>query len=126
MGSKYKAICNNCNHQFALIKGGGWTWYQKVCDTCGSCMSIPRQGPVDFVDGQKMTYLDMIKHLADSSNWSRKGGRFDADESKLLDEITAVCTCGGKLLPEWDKAVKYRCPECKSPNLELGNEILFD
>ncbi len=89
-------------------------------------MAIPRQGPVDFVDGQQMTYLDMIKHLANSSNWSRKGGKFDAVESKMLDEITAVCTCGGKLVQEWDKAVKYRCPECKSPDLELGDEILFD
>lgn len=126
MGSRYRAICKGCNHQFSLTKGGGWVWYQKVCDTCGSCMAIPRQGPIDFVDGQQMTYLDMIKHLADSSNWSRKGGKFDAVESKMLDEITAVCTCGGKLVQEWDKAVKYRCPECKSPDLELGDEILFD
>lgn len=126
MGSRYKTICNNCQHSFELVKGGGWIWYQKVCDTCGSCMKVPRQGPVDFVDGQQMTYLDMVKHLADSSKWSRKGGKFDSDETKLLNEITTVCTCGGTLIPEWDEAVKYRCPECKSPDLELGEEILFD
>jgi hypothetical protein len=89
-------------------------------------MSVPRQGPIDFVDGQQMTYLEMVKHLADSSSWSRKGGKFDPNESKLLNEITAACTCGGRLVPEWDKDVKYRCPECKSPDLELGDELLFD
>lgn len=126
MGSRYKATCKNCYHQFSLNKGGGWTWYQKVCDTCGSCMAVPRQGPEEFVDGHQMNYLDMVKHLSDSTKWSRKGGKFDADEAKLLDEITAVCACGGKLVPEWDKSVKYRCPKCKSPDLELEDELLFD
>jgi Zn finger protein HypA/HybF involved in hydrogenase expression len=89
-------------------------------------MGVPRQGPVDFVDGLQMNYLEMVTHLADNSKWSRKGGKFDADETRLLEEITAVCQCGGKLLPEWDRAVKYRCPECKSSDLEFGDEILFD
>lgn len=89
-------------------------------------MAVPRQGPEEFVDGQQMTYLEIVKHLADSTKWSRKGGKFDADETKMLAEITAVCTCGGRLVPEWDKSVKYRCPKCKSPDLQLGDEILFD
>ena len=46
-----------------------------------------------------MTYLEMVKHLADSSSWSRKGRKFDSDERKLLDEITTGCTCGRELVP---------------------------
>jgi Zn finger protein HypA/HybF involved in hydrogenase expression len=126
MGSRFQTTCRSCHHQFNLTKGGGMKWYQKVCDTCGSCTAIPRNGPEIFEDGVQMTYLEMVKHLADPTKWSRKGGKFDADELKLLDEITSVCSCGGKLLPEWNEAVKYRCPECKSPDLELGDEILFD
>lgn len=126
MGSRFQAICNGCNHSFSLEKGGGMKWYQKVCDTCGSCMSIPRQGPENFIDGQQMTYLEIVKHLSDPSKWSRRGGRFDDVERKMLDDMTSVCSCGGNLLPEWHSAVKYRCPKCKSPDLDLGDEILFD
>ena len=126
MGSRYKTTCRSCSHSFDLEKGGGWAWYQKVCDTCGSCMRVPREGPVDFIEGKQMTYLEMVKHLSDSSKWSHKGGKFDADESKMLDEMTSVCSCGGKLVPEWDSTVQYRCPECKSRDLDLSDEILFD
>jgi len=72
MGSRYKTICKNCHHQFSLSKGGGWTWYEKVCDTCGSCMAVPRQGPEEFVDGQQLTYLEIVNTLQIALNGHEK------------------------------------------------------
>ena len=40
--------------------------------------------------------------------------------------MTLVCVCGGVIIGEISKDVIYRCPECKSPDLELGEYILFD
>lgn len=126
MGFRYKTTCKACNHSFELVKGGGWTWYQKVCDSCGLCMKVPRQGPQDFIDGQQMSYLDMVKHLENHDEWSRRGGQFDDEEKAILSEMTKICQCGGNLVPEWDSTLKYRCPECKSSDLSLSSEILFD
>jgi Zn finger protein HypA/HybF involved in hydrogenase expression len=127
MGSRYEATCQNCHHAFILTKGGGWLWYQKVCNTCGKDMKVPRQGPEGCEDGVTMTYLQLVKHLADGpSKWSRRGGTFDEIERKMLNEMTSVCTCGGAMISESSKDVIYRCPECKSDDLDLGDYTLFD
>jgi hypothetical protein len=127
MGMRYETTCRNCHHEFELVKGGGWLWHQKVCNTCGKDMKIPRQAPIDCQDGVTLSYLELVKHLADgASKWSRKGGTFDEDEHKMLDEMTSVCACGGGMISEMSKEVVYRCPKCKSPDLELGEYILFD
>jgi len=125
MGSRYKAICKGCRHQFELTKGGGWAWYQKICNVCGSCMKVPRNGPSWF-NGDVMSIEDMIKHLATPEGWSRNGGRFDPIEKEMLDGMTAVCSCGGQMVSEWDPSIKHRCPDCRSSDLELNGEILFD
>jgi hypothetical protein len=109
------------------VKGGGFNWYQKICDACGTHIRIPRQGPIEFQDGVTLTYLELVKHLADEPcNWSRKGGKFEEVERKMLDEMTSECSCGGQMVSETSKNVVYKCPNCKSPDLELGEYMLFD
>jgi len=125
VGSKYRATCKACHHNFELIKGGGWSWYQKVCNACGICTKIPRNGPSWFV-GNQMSAEDMARHLATPEEWSRSGGRFDRAEKEMLNAMTAICICGGEMIPEWDSSSKHRCPECRSGDLELNDEILFD
>jgi len=127
MGSKYKSTCNVCNHHFELIKGGGWNWYQKVCNTCGRDMKVPRKGPVNFEDGVTLSYLELAQHLANGpSTWSRQGGRFDEIERTMLDEMTSACFCGGSMISEMSPEIVYRCPNCKSPDLNLAEYMLFD
>ena len=90
-------------------------------------MKVPRQGPEDCQDGVTMTYLELVKHLAcGPSKWSRKGGAFDDVERKMLREMTSVCACGGQMIDEMSKDVMYRCPKCKSPDLDLEEDVLFD
>lgn len=126
MGSKYKACCNGCGHEFTLCKGGGMSWYQKICNLCDAEVRVPRHGPVDFVDGVTLTYVELLKHLSNPLGWSRKGGRFDEVESKMLSEMTSTCGCGGELIPDWDKRIQYRCPKCKCQDLDLQMEVLYD
>lgn len=125
MGARYKATCKSCHYQFELTKGGGWTWYQKVCNDCGSCIKVPRNGPSWFPEGE-MSVEDMAKHLATPEGWSRNGGRFDATEREMLDKMTSVCACGGQMIPEWDDSVQHRCPKCRSSDFDLNGEVLFD
>jgi Zn finger protein HypA/HybF involved in hydrogenase expression len=126
MGSKYKTTCNSCHYQFELKKGGGWNWYQKICNTCGKELRVPRKAPEDAELGTTMTHEDLVKHLIDSSKWSRRGVNFEQAELDMLIEMTAACDCGGEMISEMNPEIVYRCPSCKSPNLKLGEYILFD
>ncbi len=126
MGSNYKTTCNSCHHQFELRKGGSWTSYQKICNACGKELRVPRKAPEDAKLGVTMTHQDLVKHLNDSSKWSRRGGNFEQAEFDMLNQITATCDCGGEMIGEINSEVIYRCPSCKSPDLKLGDFILFD
>ena len=125
MGTEYHATCKECSHQFTLKKGGGFTWYQKVCDACGTCIDVPRKGPEAF-DGT-MSREQLIDHLANAAGWSRRGGAFEPSELTIIDEITGRCSCGGNMVPEWQEGAYYRCPKCKGMRLALiGGGIAYD
>jgi predicted Zn-ribbon and HTH transcriptional regulator len=124
VGTKYQTTCNDCKHEFLLTEGGGWSWYQKICDACGRCLNVPRKAPKDF-DGT-MTREQIVHHLANSAKWSHRGGTFEPSETAIIEELTAHCQCGGSWIPEWKKPVR-RCPACKSTSItpvDLG--IAFD
>lgn len=125
MGTKHQAKCLTRSHEFTLSKGGGVSWYQKVCADCGCIQSVPRKAPVDF-EGT-MSRDQLIHHLANRKAWSKNGGLFEPSELAIIDELTDSCDCGGKMLLEWDKDVSYRCPECKGYLFDLdGYGILYD
>lgn len=121
MGKQYEVKCLDCANEFTLRKGGGMKWYQKVCDTCGNCMSVPRSGPENF-DGT-MDRAQLIQHLADSSGWSRNGGKLEPSERAIIEELTSQCGCGGHMIPEWNEGALYCCPECRGYRLELLTDI---
>lgn len=53
---------------FTLRKGGGMKWYQKVCDTCGNCVSVPRNAPENFditMDGGAVLRMKVDHHIFD-------------------------------------------------------------
>lgn len=126
MGSKYKTKCRSCNYQFELSKGGGWTWYQKICSDCGKELRVPRNAPLGAEVGIALTNLDLAKHLSDSTKWSRRGGKFEKFEIDMLNEMTSTCACGGDMICEMNPNIIYRCPSCKSSDLQLGDYVLFD
>ncbi len=125
MGRKYTAKCSSCMHQFQLVKGGGSTWYQKICNVCGKELRVPRNPPFGSEVGVTMTYLDLVKHLNDRSKWTRHG-KYEQAELDILHQITAGCDCGGSMISETNPEIVYRCPNCKSHNLLLGEYVLFD
>lgn len=121
MGKQYEVKCLDCADEFTLRKGGGMKWYQKVCDTCGNCIRVPRNGPKNFEC--IMDRAQLIQYLADSSGWSRNGGKFALSERAIIEELTSQCGCGGHMVPEWNEEALYRCPECRSYRLELLTDI---
>jgi hypothetical protein len=121
MGKQYQAKCLTCSHEFTLLKGGGMKWYQKVCDTCGNCIGVPRNAPE--IANNTMDRAQLIQHLADSPGWSRKGGKFEPSERAIIEELTSQCGCGGQMIPEWKEGALYRCPECRGYRLELLTDI---
>jgi len=125
MGSTYNAHCNACQHDYVLHKGGGWTAYSKICRECGHEISVPRLGPANI--HRLMTEDEIKHHLATKSAWTRKGGRFEDAENKLIDRLTGTCDCGGEMIPAWDSRIVYRCPVCKSSNLKFQiGDITYD
>lgn len=126
MGSRYQCQCLDCQYKFTLIKGGGWTWFQKVCAVCGVSKNIPRKGPANFVEGKTLTSEELLHHINTPSLWSRHGGAFDYDENKVIYELTSTCECGGELIPEWDSRILYRCPHRRSEKINLTKDLLFD
>lgn|GEM_PF-2148203 len=114
MGTKYQTICNDCEHQFLLTVGGGWSWYQKVCDACGYCLKVPRQAPEDF--DVTMNREQIMHLLGTPALWSRRGSKFEPLETEIIEKLTARCKCGGKMIAEWKKPT-HRCPACNSTSL---------
>jgi Zn finger protein HypA/HybF involved in hydrogenase expression len=121
MGKQYQAKCLSCSHEFTLKKGGGMKWYQKICDTCGTCIAVPRKAPETA--NSAMNKAQLIRHLADRSGWSRNGGQFEPAELALIEELSSQCGCGGQMIPEWHEGVLYRCPECRAHKLEMLTDI---
>ena len=85
-----------------------------------------RNGPENFIG--TMDRAQLIQYLADSSCWSRHGGKFEASERAIIEELTSKCGCGGHMIPEWNDGALYRCPECRGYRLALltDNPIAYD
>lgn len=125
MGVGYFAQCLRCNNSFNFIKGGGFAYYQMICDCCGFINSAPRYKP--YTNVKSMTEFEIKSYLINKKLWVKDGLRFSSKELKILNKLLGKCSCGGVMLPEWDKDVKYRCPTCRSYEFKiLGGDITFD
>lgn len=120
MGTIYKASCENCSYDFKLSKGGGFSSYQIVCDTCGVASYAPRRAPEN--SNKSLHKDELIIFLSDRSQWRKYGRVFKRAELKLISNILFKCQCGGQMIPEWDSRVRYRCPKCRSTNISLTSE----
>jgi hypothetical protein len=87
---------------------------------------VPKNAPEDAELGVTMTHQDLVKHLGDSSKWSRRGGKFDEVEFRMIAEMTSLCKCGGSMISELNAEIVYLCPNCKSADLRLGEYRIFD
>ena len=112
MTTWYEGICV-LGHKVNIPKGGGFTYIQLVCDTCGSYSDWPRYIPREFP--QEMSQSEFAAYLAlGQRKWPRSGRHATAAEKAFLDKITRRCECGGHYVSEYEGGASYRCPECKS------------
>jgi hypothetical protein len=45
MGSSFDCWCNDCDHKFQVVQGGGFSFVHLCCDGCGNTKSLPRYAP---------------------------------------------------------------------------------
>lgn len=125
MGLSYNASCKSCSHQFCLDKGGGFTHYLLVCDTCGDTKSAPRRAPRGVK--HTMTEAELSAYLADKSKWTKDGSKFEPVEDEIIGRLLGSCGCGGTMIPEWKEGAIRRCPKCRAANISIApTDIVTD
>lgn len=125
MGIGKDATCRDCGYQWVLNMGGGIAFEQLICDKCGQPVSQPRGAPANAPD--RMSRAELRNYINDPGEWSTCGRSFVPSERALLAELQAFCGCGGRLRGGDGGKVTYRCPECKSARLKMGEvNVLFD
>jgi hypothetical protein len=45
MGAAFDCQCNDCDHEFKVVQGGGFSFVHVCCDGCGDTKSLPRYAP---------------------------------------------------------------------------------
>jgi len=45
MGAAFDCRCNDCDHEFKVVQGGGFSFVHVCCDGCGDTKSLPRYAP---------------------------------------------------------------------------------
>ena len=126
MGICFEATCRACGHHWSHDEGGGISFVQSVCGTCGSTLNMPRYAPDD--DPPSMSKSALRDYVRDrSDDWGKSRRDFTPSERNTLERLFSHCGCGGNLYPEGHKRARVRCPECASSDLEKGKEIaLYD
>ena len=119
MGTIYNCACTDCSQFFQLSDGGGFSYVQWICDSCGKCINLPRyaprpdrkgksypaflrsQGDVDYPpipenEIQRFTSeLELSEYLSATRNWVRSGDIWDRFELEAMLRIKGACSCSG-------------------------------
>jgi hypothetical protein len=124
MGAAFDCRCNDCDHEFKVVQGGGFTFKHVCCDGCGDTKSLPRFAPRPRSEGirspiKKLSHvisaliqggLSTLKQVHDLSEyqlraylerrdhqpWVRDGDSWRDGEWQTLLSILGDCSCGGR------------------------------
>ena len=74
-----------------------------------------------------MTQAELSAYLADKSQWTKDGSKFEPGEEEIIKQLLGSCACGGTMIPEWEEGAIRRCPNCRSADLSITmTDILTD
>ena len=129
MGCEFETKCCDCGSVFLASHGGGFFFHLVRCDRCGETKSIGFDELGDlherYLKGLEGPYCiassEHDKHIREHSPLEP----IREDEyNRGIDKLAGKCGCGGKYLLD----APVRCPECRSTNLEEGEEplIMYD
>ena len=119
MSTRYKCVCTNCAQFFQLTDGGGFSFVQWICDSCGNDINLPRFAP--RLDRKGRSYpaflrregdvdsppipeneiwrftseLELREYLSVTRNWVRSGDEWDRFELEAMLRIKGACICSG-------------------------------
>lgn len=120
MGTTYNCACIDCSQFFQLSDGGGFSYVQWICDSCGNSINLPRfaprpdrkgksypaflrrQGDIDYSpipenEIQRFTSeRELGEYLSASRNWVRSGDVWDQFEIDDMLRVKGTCACLGK------------------------------
>jgi predicted Zn-ribbon and HTH transcriptional regulator len=120
MGSSSAARCPDCAYQFTVSDGGGFTFHQLRCASCGRAKNIGFDELGDlhlrYLKGSATPYSVAF---ANEHQYVRE--HLDIESISSEDyyagvEAAATCDCGGAL----SFSAPPRCPKCGSCRIEEG------
>ena len=123
MGSSFDCWCNDCDHKFQVVQGGGFSFVHLCCDGCGNTKSLPRYAPrtcpkpvVSPIKKLSQAIGNLTAGGPGSSNqvpdltedqlrayferhdqqpWVRQGDSWRDGEWQTLISFLGSCSCGG-------------------------------
>ena len=144
MGSVFECRCNECEHEFRVVQGGGFSFVYVCCDGCGDTKSLPRFAPrlrpkSDLTDALRKT-ADRLKFFSSTGletdksfemsevelisyfeqrQWVKRGDVWRQNEWQILLSLLGACPCGGRWVePQITSGSTlhslHRCPKCRS------------
>ncbi len=121
MGQTYEAECKECGYKFEISEGGGFTFHQLRCDTCGASKNISfkiiGEPHLRYVKGLQGPYC-----LATSESDRRIQENYpgeplsESDYHAAVEKMAGKCGCGGL----YRFRASPRCPKCRSKQLVKG------
>ena len=128
MGAAFDCRCNDCDHEFKVVQGGGFRFVHVCCDGCGDTKAVPRYAPrprsepASPINKLNQVIGNLISGKPSSSNrvpdfsedqlraylerqdqqpWVGQGDSWRDGEWKTLLSLLGDCPCSGNwVVPE--------------------------
>lgn len=128
MGQIVRTTCLECGERFEMSRGGGFTFHQLGCDTCGKTTTVGFASLGDlhrrYVKGLSVPYC--LATAEDDARLRNDPGiePISAEEyHRQVERLVGACACGGR----FTFAAPPRCPKCHSTRLAEGAvAIVYD
>lgn len=90
MGAAFDCRCNDCDHEFKVVQGGGFSFVHVSCDECGDTKSLPRYAPRNrpkpVVSPLKKLNQAVVALVSGTSTWSNQEPDLSEDQLRAYFE----------------------------------------
>jgi hypothetical protein len=125
MGEIVRTACLECSERFEMSRGGGFTFHQLGCDSCGKTTTVGFAALGDlhrrYVKGLSGPYC--LATVEDDARL-RQDARIEPISTEVyhqqVERLMEKCACGGRFA----FAAPPRCPKCYSTRLAEGTVII--
>jgi hypothetical protein len=123
MGAMYEAVCLACSRAFQAHFGGGLSFFDLHCKTCGRHQMVAH----DRIPQALEKYVTAVREAMDAARGPAEKRQAIVKAANDLDRAVhptvGPCSCGG----QFGLHAPVRCPACKSSNIKnAGTGVLYD